>query len=54
MNQVNCSVCGKKCVKSGKIKVGSQRWFCKECKTSLTHAKKWRYFDDLASKVEHM
>ena len=37
MNQVNCPVCGKKCVKSGKTKAGSQRWFCKECKTSLTH-----------------
>lgn len=37
MNQVNCPVCGKKCVKSGKTKAGSQRWLCKECKTSLTH-----------------
>ena len=37
MNQVNCPVCGKQCVKSGKTKAGSQRWFCKECKTSLTH-----------------
>lgn len=37
MNQVNCLVCGKKCVKSGKTKAGSQRWFCKECKTALTH-----------------
>lgn len=37
MNQVNCSVCGTKCVKSGKTKAGSQRWFCKNCKTSLTH-----------------
>ena len=37
MNQVNCPVCGMKCVKSGKTKAGSQRWFCKNCKTSLTH-----------------
>ena len=37
MNQVNCPVCGKKCVKSGKTKSGSQRWLCKACKTSLTH-----------------
>lgn len=37
MNQVNCSVCGMKCVKSGKTKAGSQRWLCKNCKTSLTH-----------------
>ena len=36
MNQVNCPVCGRKCVKSGKTKAGSQRWFCKECKSSLT------------------
>lgn len=37
MNQVNCPVCGNKCVKCGKTKAGSQRWLCKECKTSLTH-----------------
>ena len=37
MNQVNCPVCGMKCVKSGKTKAGSQRWLCKNCKTSLTH-----------------
>ena len=37
MNQVNCPICGKKCVKSGKTKAGSQRWLCKSCKTSLTH-----------------
>lgn len=37
MNQVNCPVCGKKCVKSGKTKAGSQRWLCKECRTSVTH-----------------
>lgn len=37
MNQVNCPVCGEKCVKSGKTKAGSQRWLCKACKTSITH-----------------
>ena len=37
MNQVKCPVCGMKCVKSGKTKAGSQRWLCKNCKTSLTH-----------------
>lgn len=37
MNQVNCPVCGNKCVKSGKTKAGSQRWLCKTCKSSLTH-----------------
>jgi len=37
MNQVNCPICGRKCVKSGKTKAGSQRWLCKECKSSLTH-----------------
>lgn len=37
MNQVNCPVCGNKCVKSGKTKAGSQRWLCKKCKSSLTH-----------------
>ena len=37
MNQVNCPVCGMRCVKSGKTSAGSQRWLCKQCKTSLTH-----------------
>lgn len=37
MNQVNCPICGMKCVKSGKTKAGSQRWLCKACKTSTTH-----------------
>ncbi len=37
MNQINCPVCGKKCVKAGKTKAGSQRWLCRDCKTSLTH-----------------
>ena len=30
MNQVNCRVCGKKCVKSGKTKAGTQHWLCKK------------------------
>lgn len=37
MNQINCPVCGMKCVKSGKTKAGSQRWLCRNCKSSLTH-----------------
>ena len=37
MNQINCPICGNKCVKAGKTKVGTQRWLCKKCKTSLTH-----------------
>ncbi len=37
MNQVNCPVCGNKCIKAGKTKSGSQRWLCKECKSSVTH-----------------
>ena len=37
MNQVKCPVCGKKCVKTGKTKAGTQRWMCRECKTSLTN-----------------
>ena len=36
MNQVNCPVCGKKCIKNGKTKAGTQRWYCKECKTAVT------------------
>lgn len=37
MNQVNCPVCGNKCVKSGKTRTGAWRWLCKTCKSSLTH-----------------
>lgn len=32
MNQVNCPICGKKCVKSGKTKAGSQRGFVRAAK----------------------
>ena len=51
MNQVNYPVCGNKCVKSGKTKAGSQRWLCKQCKSSLTHridnrAKELQLFQD--------
>ena len=31
MNQVNCPVCGSKCIKNGKTHAGSQRWLCKQC-----------------------
>lgn len=37
MNQVNCPICGNKCIKAGKTKAGSQRWLCKKCKSSITH-----------------
>ncbi|WP_455031394.1 IS1/IS1595 family N-terminal zinc-binding domain-containing protein, partial [Oribacterium sp.] len=37
MKQINCPICGKKCVKSGKTNAGSQRWLCKACKSSFTH-----------------
>ena len=36
MNQVNCPICNCKCIKHGKIKSGSQRWFCKSCKLAFT------------------
>ena len=36
MNQINCPVCGTRCVKSGKTKAGAQRWLCRRCKSSLT------------------
>ena len=29
MKQVNCPICNCKCMKHGKTKSGSQRWFCK-------------------------
>ena len=31
MKQVKCQVCGGICIKYGKNKSGSQRWFCKQC-----------------------
>ena len=37
MNQVNCPVCGNKCIKVGKTKAGSQRWLCGKCNSSVTH-----------------
>ena len=36
MKQVNCPICNRKCIKHGKIKSGSQRWFCKSCKLAFT------------------
>lgn len=35
MKQVNCPICSGKCIKHGKIKSGSQRWFCKVCKIAF-------------------
>ena len=36
MKHVICPVCGNICIKYGKNKSGSQRWYCKECKCSIT------------------
>ena len=36
MKQVNCPICNCKCIKHGKIKSSSQRWFCKSCKLAFT------------------
>lgn len=36
MKYVICSVCGCTCIKYGKNKSGTQRWFCKECKSIIT------------------
>ncbi len=36
MKQVKCSVCGSSCIKYGKNRSGSQRWFCKQCKAITT------------------
>lgn len=36
MKQVNCPICGTKCVRNGKTKSDSQRWFCKICKLTFT------------------
>ena len=47
MNQVNCPVCGNKCIKSGKTKARSQRWLCKECKSSVT-----RKIDNTAKELQ--
>ena len=36
MKQVNCPICGSKCVKNGKLKSVNQRWLCKSCKNVFT------------------
>ncbi len=36
MKQVNCPICNEKCIKHGKLKSGSQRWYCKTCKIAFT------------------
>ena len=36
MKQVNCPICGSKCVRYGKLKSGNQRWLCKSCKNVFT------------------
>lgn len=37
MKHVVCPVCNKICIKYGKNKSGSQRWFCKSCKSIYTN-----------------
>ena len=37
MKHVVCPVCDKICIKYGKNKSGSQRWFCKNCKSIYTN-----------------
>ncbi|MCB5744598.1 IS256 family transposase, partial [Veillonella ratti] len=37
MKQVVCPDCGRKCIKHGILKSGSQRWFCKHCKVAFTN-----------------
>ena len=36
MKHVLCSVCGSICTKYGKTKAGSQRWYCKNCKSAFS------------------
>ena len=36
MKRVLCPVCGSDCMKYGKTKAGSQRWFCHTCSTAFT------------------
>ncbi len=36
MKQVKCPVCSSICIKYGKSKAGTQRWFCKTCELSFT------------------
>ena len=36
MKRVICPVCGSVCIKYGKNNVGTQRWFCKECRAAFS------------------
>lgn len=36
MKYVICPVCGNRCIKYGKNRSGSQRWYCKTCSSSVT------------------
>ena len=36
MKQVNCPICGLKCIKYGKTRAGSQRWFCNKCRIAYS------------------
>lgn len=36
MNRIICPICKENCIKYGRHRSGAQRWFCKECKISVT------------------
>lgn len=36
MRKVKCTICGDICNKHGKTKAGTQRWFCRNCKTTFS------------------
>lgn len=36
MKHVICPICGNNCIRYGKNKSGSQRWYCKKCSLSKT------------------
>ena len=36
MKHVICPVCGSVCIKYGKNKAGTQRWFCNKCKMAFS------------------
>lgn len=36
MNRIICPICKGNCIKYGRHRSGAQRWFCKECKISVT------------------
>ena len=36
MKHVICPICGSNCIKYGKNRSGTQRWFCRKCSASIT------------------